>query len=110
MLALKGVPGRKGQRKAALGLKVLVVVAGIRRQDHPTALRVDPNTLQASRVPADVMQGNPGCKLVGAIVKAHALAVHEPHHPDIVDVLSLKRNSGDEHLRARDLLDRKSVV
>ena len=27
----------------------------------------------------------------------------EPHHPDILDVLALKRNSGDEHLRARDL-------
>lgn len=33
-----------------------------------------------------------------------SIAVYiEPHHPDIVDVLSLKRNSGDEHLRARDL-------
>ena len=27
----------------------------------------------------------------------------EPHHPDIFEVLDLKRNSGDEHLRARDL-------
>lgn len=27
----------------------------------------------------------------------------EPHHPDVLDVLALKRNSGDEHLRARDL-------
>lgn len=27
----------------------------------------------------------------------------EPHHPDILDVLALKRNGGDEHLRARDL-------
>lgn len=27
----------------------------------------------------------------------------EPHHPDILDVLALKRNSGDEHLRAREL-------
>ena len=27
----------------------------------------------------------------------------EPHHPDIMAVLELKRNSGDEHLRARDL-------
>ncbi len=33
-----------------------------------------------------------------------SIAVYiEPHHPDIVDVLALKRNSGDEHLRARDL-------
>lgn len=30
----------------------------------------------------------------------------EPHHPDILDVLALKRNSGDEHLRARDLCAR----
>jgi ribonucleoside-diphosphate reductase alpha subunit len=27
----------------------------------------------------------------------------EPHHPDLLDFLALKRNSGDEHLRARDL-------
>ena len=27
----------------------------------------------------------------------------EPHHPDIFEVMDLKRNSGDEHLRARDL-------
>lgn len=33
-----------------------------------------------------------------------SIAVYiEPHHPDILDVLALKRNSGDEHLRARDL-------
>lgn len=33
-----------------------------------------------------------------------SIAVYiEPHHPDIIDVLALKRNSGDEHLRARDL-------
>lgn len=33
-----------------------------------------------------------------------SIAVYiEPHHPDIFDVLALKRNSGDEHLRARDL-------
>lgn len=33
-----------------------------------------------------------------------AIAIYiEPHHPDILDVLALKRNSGDEHLRARDL-------
>jgi hypothetical protein len=27
----------------------------------------------------------------------------EPHHPDIMDVLDLKRNAGEEHMRARDL-------
>jgi ribonucleoside-diphosphate reductase alpha chain len=27
----------------------------------------------------------------------------EPHHPDFIDVVSLRRNAGDEHLRARDL-------
>lgn len=27
----------------------------------------------------------------------------EPHHADIMAVLDLKRNQGDEHLRARDL-------
>ena len=33
-----------------------------------------------------------------------SIAVYiEPHHPDILDVLALKRNAGDEHLRARDL-------
>lgn len=33
-----------------------------------------------------------------------SIAVYiEPHHPDVYDVLALKRNSGDEHLRARDL-------
>ena len=33
-----------------------------------------------------------------------SIAVYiEPHHPDILDVLDLKKNSGDEHLRARDL-------
>ena len=33
-----------------------------------------------------------------------SIAVYiEPHHPDVLDVLALKRNSGDEHLRARDL-------
>lgn len=33
-----------------------------------------------------------------------SIAVYiEPHHPDILDVLALKRNGGDEHLRARDL-------
>lgn len=33
-----------------------------------------------------------------------SIAVYiEPHHPDIFDVLALKRNGGDEHLRARDL-------
>jgi ribonucleoside-diphosphate reductase alpha subunit len=33
-----------------------------------------------------------------------SIAVYiEPHHPDVFDVLDLKKNSGDEHLRARDL-------
>lgn len=33
-----------------------------------------------------------------------SIAVYlEPHHPDILDVLALKRNGGDDHLRARDL-------
>lgn len=33
-----------------------------------------------------------------------SIAVYiEPHHPDIYDFLALKRNSGDEHMRARDL-------
>jgi len=33
-----------------------------------------------------------------------SIAVYiEPHHPDILAVLDLKKNSGDEHLRARDL-------
>ena len=33
-----------------------------------------------------------------------SIAVYiEPHHPDILEVLDLKKNSGDEHLRARDL-------
>lgn len=33
-----------------------------------------------------------------------SIAVYiEPHHPDIMDVLAMKRTSGDEHLRARDL-------
>jgi ribonucleotide reductase alpha subunit len=33
-----------------------------------------------------------------------SIAVYiEPHHPDVFDVLQLRRNSGDEHLRARDL-------
>jgi ribonucleoside-diphosphate reductase alpha chain len=27
----------------------------------------------------------------------------EPHHPDIMEVLDLKRNAGEEHMRARDL-------
>jgi len=27
----------------------------------------------------------------------------EPHHPDIEDFLDLKKNHGDEELRARDL-------
>ena len=27
----------------------------------------------------------------------------EPHHPDFLDVIAMKRNVGDEHLRARDL-------
>lgn len=41
---------------------------------------------------------NQGSKRKGSI------AVYiEPHHPDILDVLALKRNGGDEHLRARDL-------
>ena len=33
-----------------------------------------------------------------------SIAVYiEPHHPDIMDVLAMKRNSGDEHMRAREL-------
>lgn len=33
-----------------------------------------------------------------------SIAVYiEPHHADILDVLALKRNSGDEHMRAREL-------
>jgi len=33
-----------------------------------------------------------------------SIAVYiEPHHPDILDVVALKRTGGDEHLRARDL-------
>lgn len=33
-----------------------------------------------------------------------SIAVYiEPHHPDVLEVLDLKKNSGDEHLRARDL-------
>ncbi len=33
-----------------------------------------------------------------------SIAVYlEPHHPDFLDVIALKRNTGDEHLRARDL-------
>ena len=33
-----------------------------------------------------------------------SIAVYlEPHHPDVMDVLAMKRNSGEEHLRARDL-------
>lgn len=33
-----------------------------------------------------------------------SIAVYiEPHHPDVFDVLDLKKNAGDEHLRARDL-------
>lgn len=33
-----------------------------------------------------------------------SIAVYiEPWHPDVFDVLDLKKNSGDEHLRARDL-------
>lgn len=33
-----------------------------------------------------------------------SIAVYiEPHHPDIMAVLDLKRNAGDEHMRARDL-------
>ena len=27
----------------------------------------------------------------------------EPHHPDFLSVIAMKRNTGDEHLRARDL-------
>lgn len=27
----------------------------------------------------------------------------EPHHPDFLDVIAMKRNTGDEHLKARDL-------
>lgn len=39
----------------------------------------------------------------GARRKGSIAIYIEPHHPDILDVLALKRNNGDEHLRARDL-------
>lgn len=33
-----------------------------------------------------------------------SIAVYiEPHHADFLDVIAMKRNTGDEHLRARDL-------
>ena len=49
----------------------------------------------ANTVAAYINQGNR---------RKGSIAVYlEPHHPDIFDFLDLKRNSGDDHLRARDL-------
>lgn len=54
----------------------------------------------------------PMCRVLNAVAsyinqggrRKGSIAVYiEPHHPDIMEVLALKRNSGDEHLRARDL-------
>ena len=83
-IAFERVADVEHSRKDFPLLDVLVVMARIRREHNPTALRVHPHALQAGGVSANAVNREAGGELIIAVVKLHAAVVDQTDHADHV--------------------------